>query len=89
MSRKKSPVYIVAMLILGSLIGTVLGKLIAIIIPEESVVHQFFLVSLDWGVQPVTLNLGIATFTIGLSLELNVISVLGIAFMAYLLRYYL
>jgi len=50
MSRKKSPVYIVAMLILGSLIGTVLGKLIAIIIPEGSVVRQFFLVSVDWGV---------------------------------------
>lgn len=89
MSRKKSPVYVVAMLILGSLIGTVLGKLIAIVIPEGSVVHQFFLVSVDWGVQPLTLNLGIATLTLGMTLELNVISVLGIAFMAYLLRYYL
>jgi hypothetical protein len=89
MNRKKSPVYIVFILILGSIIGTVLGKLVAAGIPEGSVVRKFFLVAANWGVQPFTVDLGIFSITLGFTLELNVIGVLGIVFTAYLLRYYL
>lgn len=89
MYRKKSPGYVFLIVLMGSIIGTVLGKLVTAIIPEESVVSKFFLVSADWGIQPFTVDIGILTVTFGFTFELNVVGILGIAFAAYLLRYYL
>lgn len=71
------------------IIGNTLGKLLAFILPDDSVVEKFFLQSANWGVEPTTLNAGLFTITIGFSFELNVVGILGIAFAAYLLRYYL
>ncbi|MCK5737899.1 DUF4321 domain-containing protein [bacterium] len=51
--------------------------------------EQFFLISAQWGVEPTTLNAGLFSMTLGMTFELNVIGIMGIAAAAYLLRYYL
>ena len=87
--RKRSIGYVILILFLGSIVGTVLGKLVALILPDGSVVEKFFLISPEWGIQPFTINAGLFKVTFGLEFELNVIGIIGIAFAGYLLKYYL
>ncbi len=74
-------------LIIGAILGSGLGEIVGLIVPE-GVVKQFFLRSVTIGFDPLTLNLGIMDFTFGFHFVLNVIGVVGIAFAAYLLRWY-
>jgi hypothetical protein len=84
--RKKSLGWVLIIILLGALLGTTLGEVLALILPE-GVVKEFFLRSAQFGVGPVTLNLVIFTLTLGFSIKLNAISVLGIGIAAYLLRW--
>lgn len=84
--RKKSIGWILVIILLGALIGTALGEVLALILPQ-GVVKDFFLRSAEFSVGPATLNLVILTFTLGFSIKMNVISVIGIGIAAYLLRW--
>jgi hypothetical protein len=84
--RKKSLGRILVIILLGALLGTTLGEVLALILPE-GVVKEFFLRSAQFGIGPTTLDLVIFTLTLGFSIKLNVISVLGIGITAYLLRW--
>lgn len=84
--RKKSLGWILVIILLGALIGSALGEVLALILPQ-GVVKEFFLRSASFSVGPATLNLIILTFTLGFSLKINVIGVLGIGFASYLLRW--
>ncbi len=85
--RKRSLGILILFLLLGAIIGSALGKIIAFILPD-GVVKQFFMRSATIGFDPVTINLGFISFTVGFEFILNVIGVVGIAFAAYLLRWY-
>lgn len=85
--RKRSLGLIMVILFLGALIGTTLGEVIALILPE-GVVKQFFLRSISAGLKPVTLNAVMFTITFGFTLKLNLISIVGIIIAAYILRWY-
>lgn len=85
--RRRSLGYIALVLLLGAIIGTALGEIIALILPA-GVVEQFFLRSAKVGFNPVSLNLGVFTITFGLTLKLNIIGIIGIAVTAYILRWY-
>ena len=85
--RKRSLGILILFLLLGATIGSALGKIIAFILPD-GVVKQFFMRSATIGFDPVTINLGFISFTVGFEFILNVIGVVGIAFAAYLLRWY-
>jgi hypothetical protein len=69
------------------IIGSLFGELLGLILPE-GVVHAFFLTKTEIGLGPVTLNLAVATFTIGFTLKINVIGVLGMLFAAYYFRWF-
>jgi len=85
--RKRSLGILILFLFLGAIIGSALGKLVEFILPD-GVVKQFFIRSATIGFDPVTINLGFISFTFGFEFILNVIGVVGIAFAAYLLRWY-
>ncbi len=85
--RRRSLAFIIFVIVLGAVIGTAMGELIALVLPA-GVVQQFFIRSALFGFEPVTLNLGVFTITCGLTLKLNIIGIVGIAFAAYLLRWY-
>ncbi len=74
-------------LLFGAVIGTLLGDVLALLIPE-GVVKQFFLQSVSLGISPVTLDFLIGAITFGFRVKFNVSSVLGLAVAYYLLRYY-
>ena len=84
--RKKNIGIIILIIILGAVIGSTLGEIIALILPE-GVVKEVFLKSASVSIEPRTLNLIIFTLTLGFSFKINGIGVLGIVIAAYILRW--
>ena len=72
---------------LGAILGTLVGEILGLILPE-GVVKQFFLLSKTISVGPGTLNIILLKLTLGISITLNVISLIGIAIAYYLLRWW-
>ena len=85
--RKRSMGIVFISLILGAAIGTILGEVLGLTLPE-GVVKQFFLQSVSWGISPVTLDLLVVTVTFGLRVKFNISSVLGLGVVYYFLRYF-
>ncbi len=85
--RKRSFGLILLVIIAGSILGSALGEIIALVVPE-GVVKQFFLNAVTIGFNPVTLNLGVLNFTLGFNFIVSVIGVFGIILAIYLLRWY-
>jgi len=84
--RRKSFAYFLLVIIIGALIGTVLGEIIALVIPD-GVVKDFFLKAATASLGPGTLNLIIITLTLGFSIKLNITGVIGILLAAYAFRW--
>ncbi len=87
MKQKKSAGAVLLILILGALIGTIFGEVIGLILPD-GVVKDFFIRSIKPGFELKDFNLLVFKFTLVFSLKLNIISVLGVALAAYILRWY-
>jgi hypothetical protein len=85
--QKRSIAVIFLVLIIGAAVGTILGDVLGMILPE-GVVKQFFLQSVSWGISPVTLDVIVMTITFGLRIKFNISSVLGLAAAYYFLRYF-
>jgi len=64
-------------LVVGALLGTMVGELLAAYLPPGAV-KDFLLKNITFGLEPTTLNLHILTFTIGLMLKINVLTVVGV-----------
>ncbi len=84
--RKKSLAFIAIVIFFGAVIGTGLGELLSLIIPE-GVVKDFFLKSVTASIGPATLDILLMTFTIGFSFKINIMGIIGILIMAYFLRW--
>ena len=85
--RQKSIGMLVFMVILGAIVGTAVGEAIGLILPD-GVVKEFFLRSVATSVGPATVDLVAFTFTIGFSVKVNLMAVLGVVFATYLFRWY-
>lgn len=66
-----------AVVIAGAVMGTFLGKLLAMWFPSGSI-HNLFATELNAGLHPFTLNLGVLDFTLGCLFNINIASILGI-----------
>jgi hypothetical protein len=73
---------------LGVILGSVVGELIGLLLPEDNIIRTLFVSGKEFQVGPVFCDLIVFTFTIGFTLKVNLISVLGIVLMAFLLRLY-
>ncbi len=89
--RRRSLKIIILVLFLGAVIGTVLGDLLAFLLPP-GVVRDFFLLSFDsarYGLaSPITLDMRLFTITFGFTVHVNFTGLVGIGVAYYLLRYY-
>ncbi len=85
--RQKSLVTLVFMVILGAIVGTAVGEAIGLILPD-GVVKEFFLRSVTASIGPTTVDLVVFTFTLGFSINVNLMAVLGVVFATYLFRWY-
>jgi membrane protein YqaA with SNARE-associated domain len=84
--RKKRLSWIFLIVIIGALLGSALGEVLGLILPE-GVVREFFLRAAQFQVGQATLNLIVFTITVGFSIKINVIGVLGFILAAYFLRW--
>jgi hypothetical protein len=73
---------------LGVILGSVVGELIGLLLPEGNILRELFVSGKEFQVGPLYCNLIVFTFTIGFTLKVNLVSVLGIILMAFLLRLY-
>ena len=73
---------------LGVILGSVLGEVIGLVLPDDNVIKQLFTSGKEFVFGPVYCDLIVFTFTVGFSLKVNLISILGIAAVALLLRLY-
>jgi hypothetical protein len=87
MKPKKSAGAVLLILIFGALIGSTIGEVIGLLLPD-GVVKDFFIKSVRPGLEAGTLDLEVFSITFGFRIKLNIISVLGIALAAYILRWY-
>jgi hypothetical protein len=85
--RQKSIGLLAVLLILGMIVGSAVGEAIGLVLPD-GVVKEFFLRSVSASVGPATVDLVAFSFTLGFSLNVNLMAVLGVVFATYLFRWY-
>jgi hypothetical protein len=73
---------------LGVVIGSVVGELIGLLLPEGNVMRELFVSGKEFKVGPFNVDLIVFALTFGFSLKVNLVSVLGIVLVALLLRMY-
>lgn len=78
---------IALIIILGAMIGTLFGELISLVLPS-GIVKEFFLRSAAFAVGPATLDVRLFSITVGFTVKLNIVGVLGIGAAIYMLRWY-
>jgi hypothetical protein len=78
---------LVLILLLGLMIGTAVGKMLGVILPEGAV-RSFFVEGLHYVFGPLTLNFVVASIKLEFTLDINVMGVLGVILLAQLLRWY-
>ncbi len=84
--RKRNVGFIIFIIIIGALIGSALGEIIAFVIPA-GVVKDFFLKAITASIGPGTIDLILLKFTLGFAIKLNIAGVLGVFVAAYILRW--
>ena len=85
--RRKNPWIFVFIIILGAIVGSGIGHVLGIILPQGAV-KTVFLKALSVGIPTFTLNLAIINLTFGLTLNINLVTVIFIVLLAYLLRWF-
>ncbi|MCG3118614.1 MAG: hypothetical protein ALAOOOJD_00854 [bacterium] len=88
MRSKRSLWFITMVLFLGAMLGTLLGQVIGLLLPD-GVAKQFFFLGPKIGFDPVTLDLLLFSFTFGVKIKLNALGAIGIGVAVYLLRWVL
>lgn len=88
MAPRRRQLAVVALIIfLGIVVGTVVGEVIGILLPEGKTIRDVFVNSTSFHVGPVHLDLVVFSFTLGFSLKVNLMSVIGVFVVALLLRW--
>ena len=86
-SRRRSLALVALLLFLGIVVGTVLGEAFGLIMPEGKVIRDVFVNATEMHVGPVHVDLVVFSFTLGFTLRVNLMSVIGIFVVLVFLRY--
>ena len=74
-------------LVLGLFLGGLLTKLMELTLPDGSAPREFLLTSVDASLGPLSVDLVAIAFDLGpVTLSLNVLSLVGIAIVAFIIR---
>ena len=82
---RKTVLTAIGVLILGSMIGSLVGEILKLGLPE-GVVKEVLLRSIDLAFGPVAIDLLMFSMTLGLTLKINLISIAGLITAYYLLK---
>ena len=89
MSPRRRPIALVTLILfLGIVVGTVTGEVVGLLLPEGKVIRDVFVSSTDFYAGPVHIDLVVFSFTLGFSLRVNLMSVVGVFIVSLLLRWY-
>jgi hypothetical protein len=86
--RRRRLAVVALILFLGIIVGTVVGEVIGLMLPEGKVLRDVFVNATDFHVGPLHINLVVFSFTLGFSLHVNLMSVVGVVVVSMLLRWY-
>ena len=81
----KNVVWFILVIIVGALLGSFLGKFIAIVIPDGSI-RNLFATDIAAGLHPATLDLRVIELTFGCLFKFNISSLLGIVISALIFK---
>jgi hypothetical protein len=80
---------VILILLLGVLIGAVFSQVIGLFLTEGSVAYQVFVSGYAWdGLEQITLDLVVLKITFGLTIQVTLMSVVGVFLASQLLRWY-
>ncbi|RLA89756.1 MAG: hypothetical protein DRG58_04210 [Deltaproteobacteria bacterium] len=85
--RNRSLILVIGVLILGAMLGSLLGEVLKMAIPD-GVVKEVFLRSINLQLGPGVLDLLMFSVTLGFSMTLNLIGILGLIAAYYILRFW-
>ena len=86
-SKKIPLILVLAVLLIGAMLGGLFGELIKLGIPD-GVVKDVFLRAISFSFGPMPIDLLVFNFVIGLSIKINIIAVIGFVTAYYMLRYW-
>ncbi|MCK9484088.1 MAG: DUF4321 domain-containing protein [Candidatus Marinimicrobia bacterium] len=87
-TKRKIPlILVIGVLLLGAMLGSLLGELLKMALPD-GVVKEVFLRSIDVMLGPAVIDLLMFSVTLGLTLKFNFIGIIGIAVAYYILRFW-
>ena len=83
---KKSPWILLVFVLIGGLLGGVLGEILRVMAPHGTI-QTIFATNYVLGItEPLTIDLVLLKFTIGLGLKINLLSLLGMFLGIYLYK---
>lgn len=89
MAPRRRPLALVTLILfLGLIIGTVAGEAVGLVLPQGKIIRDVFVSPTEFHVGPVHVDLVAFSFTLGFSLRVNLMSVLGVFVVFGFLRYY-
>lgn len=83
--RPGSTAGLIALLVVGALLGALLGEAIRIVVPG-GILERLFARGVSPGLSPATLDLRVLSITFGFTIRLNLASLLGIGLALYFYR---
>ncbi len=86
--RRRQLAVVTLIIFLGIIVGTVVGEVIGILLPEGKTIRDVFVNSTSLHVGPVHVDLVVFSFTLGFSLKVNLMSVIGVFVVTLLLRWF-
>ncbi|MFH1619275.1 MAG: DUF4321 domain-containing protein [bacterium] len=84
----KSFLHFLAVVLGGAVVGTFLGKMLALWFPA-GIMHNLFATEVSAGLRPFMIDLVVAELTFGCLFDINMTSILGILIAALIYRYIL
>ncbi len=84
---RKSPWVLIVFVIIGGLLGGILGEILHVMAPQgtiQSIFSTHFMPGID---PPLTVDLVLIKLVLGLSLKINILSVLGMFVGIYLYKH--
>jgi len=84
---KRTIVFALGILLIGSMVGSLVGELLQLGIPD-GVVKEVFLRSVEINIGPGVLDWKLFSLTLGFTLKINLIGIIGLGVAYYLLRYW-
>ena len=84
---RKSPWVLLLFLLIGGLLGGILGEVLQVMAPKGGTIQAFFITAVTPGISPpLTIDLILLKLTLGFSLKISLLSVLGMLLGIYLYK---